>query len=144
VRRVDTDVTIRATPEQVWAVLTDFTKYPEWNSFIREVAGDIAIGARLRVRIHPPGGRPMTFRPTVRAVSPNRELRWLGHLGVPGLFDGEHVFELHPTGTHDTRVSHREEFRGLLVPLVPNGVFARIRDGFARMNDALRARVEMT
>jgi len=36
----------------------------------------------------------MTFRPTILKAEPNRELRWLGHLLVPGLFDGEHIFTI--------------------------------------------------
>jgi hypothetical protein len=142
VKRINTDIVIHATPQQVWKVLIDFMKYPDWNPFIRHAAGDIAIGARLDVRIHPPGGQPMKFRPMIRAVSPNRDLRWLGHLGLPGLFDGEHVFQLESLGTDRTHVRHSEEFRGLLVPIVPNAVFARIRRGFEGMNRALRDRLE--
>ena len=33
----------------------------------------------------------MTFRPEVLRCEPGRELRWLGHFLVPGLFDGEHA-----------------------------------------------------
>jgi len=36
----------------------------------------------------------MTFRPTILKAEPERELRWLGRLLLPGLFDGEHVFEI--------------------------------------------------
>jgi hypothetical protein len=36
----------------------------------------------------------MTFRPTVLNAETNRELRWLGHLLAPGLFDGEHSFTI--------------------------------------------------
>ena len=119
-RSIETEITIRGTPEQVWSVLTNFQKYPDWNPFIREASGEVKTGARLTVRIHPPDGRPMTFRPTVREASPSRELRWLGHLGLPGLFDGEHVFHLEPAGAGKTRLRQNEEFRGMLVHLFPN------------------------
>lgn len=141
-RRIQTEITIRGTPERVWAVLTDFRRYPDWNPFIREASGEIRIGARLDIRIHPPGGRPMRFRPTVREALPDRELRWLGHLGVPGLFDGEHVFTLEPAGGGQTRLRQEEEFRGVLVHLLPGSLFERTRRGFEEMNRALRATVE--
>jgi hypothetical protein len=144
VKRIETEITIRGTPEQVWSVLTDFRKYPDWNPFIREASGEVKMGARLEVRIHPPDGRPMTFRPTVREASPSRELRWLGHLGVPGLFDGEHVFQLEPTGVGQTRLRQNEEFRGVLVHLLPNSLFDKTRRGFEEMNRALRTTVENT
>ena len=65
VKTLETEVTIRATPEQVWSVLTDFAQYPAWNPFIREASGEAKAGAHLTVRIKPPGGKEMTFRPTV-------------------------------------------------------------------------------
>ena len=39
----------------------------------------------------------MTFRPTVLAVNPGRELRWRGQLLLPGIFAGEHSFLIEPT-----------------------------------------------
>jgi hypothetical protein len=76
---------IDAPAERVWAVVTDFAAYPEWNPFIRRISGELREGTRLEVRIEPPGGRALTFKPTVRVVEANRELRWLGRLLLPGI-----------------------------------------------------------
>src|SRR6185436_14817122 len=89
-KKLETSIDIDGAPAEVWSVLADVARYPEWNPFLRELSGALAVGARLRVRIEPPGGRAMTFRPTVRKAEPGRALVWLGHLIVPGLFDGEH------------------------------------------------------
>jgi hypothetical protein len=120
----------------------DFRRYPEWSPLIRQASGDVEIGARLTLRIHPPGGPPMTFCPTVQRVWPLRELAWVGHLGVPGLFDDEHVFHLEPSGMNQTHFKHSETFRGLLVPIVPSRLFETTRRGFEAMNRALRTIVE--
>ena len=61
-----------------------------------------------------PGRRPTTFRPRVLEAEPARRLRWLGHLLVPGLFDGEHRFTIEPAGPGRARVTQQETFRGLL------------------------------
>ena len=37
-------------PEAVWAVLMDFSKYPEWNPFILSIEGPAEVGAKLNVR----------------------------------------------------------------------------------------------
>ena len=55
-KRIQREIEIAATPEHVWDVLTDFASYPEWNPFIRSIAGEPRAGARLEVRIEPPGG----------------------------------------------------------------------------------------
>jgi len=83
----------------------------------------------------------MTFRPTVKGFVPNRELRWLGRVGIPMLFDGEHVFELSPIGPARTRFVQRENFRGLFVPFLAKSLDRDARRGFEEMNRALRARV---
>ena len=141
-REISTEIEINAPAGSVWTVLTDFQRYPEWNPFIPDAQGDVREGARLRVRIEPPGGRGMTFRPTVRRVREDRELRWLGHLFVPGLFDGEHIFELESAGEGTTRFVQRERFKGILVPILWGSLETNTRRGFEEMNAALKARVE--
>jgi len=139
-RRIETAIDIAAPPRAVWDVLVDFAAYPDWNPFIRRLQGEARVGARLEVTVQPPGGKPMTFRPTVLAAEPARELRWLGRVLMPGLFDGEHGFRLEPTAG-GCRLHHGETFGGLLVPL-----FGKMLDdterGFAALNAALKERVE--
>ena len=140
-RHIETSIEIDATPDRVWRVLTDFYRMPEWNPFITAISGPLQLGGRLSVRIDPPGGRAMTFKPTVRVSRGGRELRWLGRLVVPGLFDGEHYFLLKPNGGRKTHFVQGETFSGLLVgPL--GGTFAATEAGFRAMNEALKARVE--
>jgi len=86
----------------------------------------------------------MRFRPIAKVVVPNRELRWLGRLGLPRLFDGEHIFQIEPLGSTRARFIQRERFRGLLVPLMARSLNRDARRGFEEMNQALRARVNAT
>lgn len=137
-----TEIEIAAPPERVWGVLTDFDAFPRWNPFIRSIDGVLAERARLSVRIQPPGGRAMTFRPTVLRVEPERYLSWRGRTLIPGLFDGEHFFELAPSVSGHVRFVHGEVFRGLLVPLLARTLRTTTRQGFERMNLALKARAE--
>ncbi len=84
----------------------------------------------------------MRFRPTLRRLEPRRELRWLGRLILPRLFDGEHIFELEPVGEDRTRFVQREVFRGLLVPFLSRSLDRDTKRGFEEMNRALRSRAE--
>ena len=141
VREVRSEIVIDAPPERVWAVLTDFAAYPEWNPFIRRISGELREGAKLEVRIAPPGARATTFKPTVRALERNRELRWLGRLLVPGIFDGEHSLLIEPRERGRSRFVMSERFSGLLVGFF-KGTLAKTEVGFEQMNAALKARVE--
>jgi hypothetical protein len=142
-KELRTEIEFEGTPGEVWEVLTDLAAYPAWNPFLREIEGELRPGARLRVRFQPVGERGITMRPTVRAIEPGRELRWLGHLLVPGIFDGEHRFRIEGAGPGRVRFVQSERFGGVLLPLM----WARLRDGgtakgFRAMNEALARRVE--
>ncbi|MFZ5973699.1 MAG: SRPBCC family protein [Bacteroidota bacterium] len=141
-KEIRTEIVIQARPEKVWGVLTSFPQYPQWNPFLKKIEGPLQEGAQITARIEPPGSSGMTFKPTLLVVSPARELRWLGHLFVPGLFDGEHVFELYENTDGSTTFVQREEFGGILVPLFEKMLDNNTLAGFNAMNQSLKARAE--
>jgi hypothetical protein len=132
---------IAAPVETVWAELSAVSEYAEWNPFITSFEGELVVGGRLEVRIAPPGGRPMTFRPTITELEEGTRLEWLGRLLLPGVFDGRHSFHLEAIGTGRTRLTQSEQFSGILVPLTGK-TLERTRAGFEAMNEALRLRAE--
>jgi hypothetical protein len=139
-RTISAAVDIAATPEQVWAVLTDLDAYHDWNPFIQSASGQLTEGAALTLRLVPAQGRAMTFRPRVLAVQPGKLLRWIGRLIMPGIFDGTHQFALEDLGGH-TRLTQSETFRGVLVPFTGKTV-TRTESDFRALNQALKKRVE--
>ena len=140
-KQISTDILIRATPDQVWDVLTDFKSYPEWNPFIKSIEGEIAPGNQIAVRIEPPNASPMVFKPVVLACKVNNELRWKGKLLIPGLFDGEHTFQLRDNKDGTTTFIQSENFSGLLVRLFSKMLDNNTLEGFRQMNQALKNRV---
>ena len=140
-QQIETEITIHAAPETVWRVLSGFDQYPAWNPFITSISGEQRPGAKLTVRIQPPGSGGMTFKPTVLAFTAPTEFRWKGKLFLPGLFDGEHYFRLEKTGDNTTRFVHGEKFSGILVSLL-GGMLDKTKEGFALMNDALKKECE--
>lgn len=140
--QLHTEITIDAPPRLVWDILTDLEQYESWNPFVVAARGEVAVGQRLVNRLQPPGGRAQTFKPTVTEVEPARTFEWLGRLGLPGLFDGRHRFDLEATDSGGTLLTHREFFSGMLVPLFRSSLDTKARAGFELMNDALKARAE--
>ena len=82
-REITTEIEIHAPADRVWNILTNFSQFQQWNPFIRQAEGEVKEGARLRVRIEPPGSRGMTFKPLVtRAPSAGVSLaRAFAHSG---------------------------------------------------------------
>ena len=138
-KKIETEILINASTNKVWAILTDFDNYPNWNPFIKSIKGDIHPNKQIVVTIAPPNATKMTFRPTVLKLEKNKQLSWLGHVLFQGLFDGEHLFELVDNGDGTTLFKHNEEFRGLLAWMFNP---EKTKKGFLQMNQKLKELAE--
>jgi len=141
VKELHTEIEIAASPERVWRTLTDFASYRAWNPLLPSARGELREGEIVRVQLKT-GRRPITIKPRIVRVVPNRELTWRGSLPIPGLFTGEHHFEIHVLGDARVRFHQWEQFSGLLVPLLSRMLDGETRRGFEAMNAALKARAE--
>lgn len=139
---ISTEIIVNASQEHVWGVLVDFESYDQWNPFIKSIEGILEPGGRLKIRTELPNGKAFQFQPTLLTVSAPHELKWEGRLGIKGLFDGTHVFQLIAVSAEQTRVKHSETFRGLLVPLLRKMLLAQTSQSFHNMNVALKKRAE--
>jgi len=141
-KEIRTEINIKAPIEKVWKILTNFSDYPNWNPFLRWLHGNVAVGNKIAVRITPPGANGMTFKPNVLRFDKNREFRWLGHLFIPGLFDGEHIFELTDNGNGTITFVQREQFKGVFIPFFRKMLDVNTKQGFEAMNDKLKEKAE--
>ena len=140
-REIRTEIEINATPDRVWEVLSDLAAYPDWNPFIKEASGKLETGAKLDVYLQPSGGKGMGIKPTVLRADSGQEIRWLGRVFVPGIFDGEHYFIIERQREGGGRFVQGERFRGILVTFF-GGTLKDAERGFQEMNQALKKRAE--
>lgn len=87
---------IEAPPHVVFSGLVDVARWHEWCTWLAWDHGEMREGATLGLRLTPPGGGGYGFTPTVLTVDAPRHLAWIGRTGLPGVFDGEHHFEIAP------------------------------------------------
>ena len=137
-----TEIEINGTAERVWAALMDFSSYPKWNPFVREISGTPTVGSTLSVHIKPEGGMGAKLAPVIVKVDENKIFAWKGKFGVSGIFDGQHEFIIEPIDASRVRFVQREEFSGFLVPILWPMLRTNTRRGFEDMNQALRSLVE--
>lgn len=141
-KEIKTEILINATPAKVWSILTGFENYPNWNPFIKSIKGKVKVGNNIIARIEPPEAKGMTFKPKILTFETNKELSWIGHLLFPGLFDGEHKFELINNGEGKTTFIQSEKFKGILVPLFKKQLDNNTKKGFEEMNRKLKELAE--
>jgi hypothetical protein len=141
-RELHTEIAINATAERVWQVLMDFDSYPDWNPYIRKLKGDTAPGAKLEVRMDISGSREMNLKTRVSTAQAGREFGWSGRVLLPGIFDAEHVFIIEPIEEKSVRFVQREQFTGMLAPLILRRMEEGLRQSFNDMNQALKERAE--
>ncbi|MEW2389151.1 SRPBCC domain-containing protein [Streptomyces venezuelae] len=143
--RLSASLEMRATPAEVWRVLTDFESYPEWNPFITRAEvtshdGRLEEGATMRNRMHDASG-DTEFEPEIKEVERNAELRWLGKVPPGWIADGEHRFRIERTGPGRVRFTQSERFTGVAVPFVEGKLDDDTLPQFHAMNRALAQRV---
>ena len=108
----------------------------------REVRSAAGAGRALpRLPSHP-ALAAVSLRPTVTEATPGHRLRWLGRVGIPGIFDAEHSFTITVREEGGVRLSQDERFTGVLVPLMARSLDRHTQPAFEAMNTALKQRAE--
>lgn len=104
---------IDAPPAAVWAVLSDATAYPEWNSTVLGLEGAIAEGEVIELTSIVDPDR--TFELTVSAVVPNEGMVWSDG---NRRFRGERTFTLRARADGTTEFTMREVFTGSMMGMI--------------------------
>jgi hypothetical protein len=110
----DAAAEINASPDAIWAILTDAPGYQAWDSGVERVEGSIAPGEKIKVVSRANPGR--AFLVKVTEFAPGRRMTWSGGM-LLGLFKGVRTFTLAPGTDGTTRFTMREEYTGPLLPL---------------------------
>jgi len=119
----------------------DFDNFSKWNPFMKQISGDPEVGSRIHVFLQPPNSRGILFNPKILEFKPEEKIRWLGHLWVPKIFDGEHSLIIKKRDTDNVLFIQKEEFTGILVPIL-GGLLKDSKKGFEMMNKALKEEAE--
>jgi hypothetical protein len=129
---------INATPEAIWAILTDSTKWTSWNPTIEKIEGSIAPGAKVKVNTKISHGRAFPVR--VTEFAPPQRMVWTGEMPL-GLFKGVRTYTLTPTKNGGVEFAMREEFSGLMAPLITRSI-PDLQPSFNEFAAALKTRAE--
>ncbi len=130
---------IAASPERIWALLTNAESFPKWNSTVTSLEGPIELGRTLALKV--PLDPKRTFKPKVTKLVAEREMEWSD--GFAPMFRGVRTFTLTPKSDGTTEFEMREVFSGLMLPMIRASLpdFAPAFETYAR--DLARAAEEI-
>ena len=140
-KSIHTEIIINASTEKVWEILTDLSAWEQWNPFIIKGEGKLETDKKIKTTMKS-GDKIYVFKPRIQEVETNKSFSWLGHLYMPGIFDGHHYFQLEAIGPNQTRLIQGERFKGILSGMLLKKIGEQTAENFARMNQALKQQVE--
>jgi hypothetical protein len=136
--RFAASTTIDAPADRIWAILTDGSKWTDWNPTVVKFEGSIGQGQTLKV--YPAINPKRAFPVKVSHFQAPRVMVWTG--GMPlGLFKGVRTFELNGTPSGAVEFSMREVYSGPLAPLIGRSI-PDLQPEFEKFVQALKARAE--
>ena len=140
-KSIRTEIIIDAPKNAVWDILTDFSRYAEWNPFIIKAEGNLEKGRYIRNTMLN-DGKQFVFKPRILSVIAHQYFDWLGSLFIKGLFDGHHYFEIEEISPNQTRLIQGEHFSGILSGIILRKIAESTRKNFISMNVAVKQRAE--
>ncbi len=135
-KSVHHEIIINAKSENVWEVLVDMKKYPDWNPVMQLLGGDLVEGERVKYQFTQDESNQSVIGASVEKIIPNELLNQKG--GLPFILTFDHKYILKSQGEY-TKVIIHEDYSGIGVNFWnPQPV----ETAYGYLNNALKARVE--
>ncbi len=138
---IHTTIDIDAPPERVWAALSDFAAYPDWNPLTVKVEGELVVDAVVKLHVDL-GGDLLVRKHVISRVDPHQALCWIVRTRKPWLMRGERCQRIEDLGDGRSRFTNEEGVFGLTSYIVALTHKGRIRAGLEAMSQALKERAE--
>ena len=107
-RQTSVSIEIKADAVIIWALLTNASDYPRWNSTVISIEGSIEKGQKIKLKSTLDPKR--TFKLKVKELEPEKRLVW-------GDGKGERVFAITENQNGGITFSMTEKIGGLMFPM---------------------------
>lgn len=136
--RFSAKTTINASPDEIWAILIDAERYPEWDPGIDHIEGAIAPGESVKFFTVIDPSR--AFAVKVTTFEPGSKMVLTG--GMPmGLFKSERTHTLTPDGEIGTLFHTEEIFSGIMLSMFKSKI-PDLTKNFEQFAAGLKSRAE--
>jgi len=106
-------INIHASPDRVWALMTNAADFPRWNSTVKSVEGKIAAGETIQLvaTISP----TRTFKLNIIEFVPGKRMVWSDG---NAMFKGVRTYTVNGRSDSSTDFSMSEVYTGLMLPMI--------------------------
>ena len=140
--KVDTEIEIDGTADEVWKIITNFRGYSDWNPTITNASGELIEGSPVDVTFGLPFSKSMDLSLEVHDIEKGKTFSLVSKLLEPKILDSTHYLRVKKSDNGNVKFCQGERFSGLLLYLVFPVIKGTLEKGFEDMNKALKNRVE--
>jgi hypothetical protein len=131
-----TQITIKSSPAEVWSMLTDVEKYPEWHPYIKKIEGKLDRKSKIKVTYKKSDTEDGVFSAYMLDNEVNKKLSWGGSLGF--IFRAKHYYIIEAVGADSVKLIQGEYWRGILGGIYGKKIYENTTRKFELMNNKLK------
>ena len=136
---VQSEIIIDATPEEVWAIVTDLKSYEVWHSFIYGIEGELGLDEKLKVEIEVLN-KKVKIRARITVLNKNKNFTWVGKL--PAIGKATHYYKLKALEGGRTKLTQGEFWKGVGAKVYAKKHFMKAYKDKQKMNKKIKKMVE--
>jgi len=142
-QEIRTEIEIAAPPAKVWSILTDISKWQDWNPVINKSSGTAAIGSELNITMcgKEDGKDGPNYSPTVTKLEEAKKFSWRATMMAGFIFTNGKIIELEETSS-GTRLVHKETFSGMMAAMMRGQMEKGVPPMLNKFNNALKELAE--
>lgn len=138
-RKIYTEITINASPQHVWSVLTDFENY-NWAHSFKGLTGDIQNGGQVKAHFQNPKNKKMSSFNHALSYQEGVEFGWSDKFSM-GMKDN-HVYRVEASAEGKSRFIQIDEVKGGLTWLMGGQIISFEKEHYPKFNRTLKQEVE--
>jgi len=133
---VITQITIKSSPAEVWSMLTDLEKYPDWHPYIKKIEGKLDKKTKIKVTYKKNDTQEGAFPAYIIDNEVNKKLSWGGSLGF--IFRAKHYYIIEAVGADSVKLIQGEFWRGIFGGMYGKKIYVDTAHKFELMNKKMK------
>jgi len=135
-------VTINAPPNDVWKVLVDIDRYPQWNRYATSAVGELRVGGEVEISVPRQGEKRRAVNNRVTELVVDQRLRWRSLSWYRLLVYGRRCRHLEAQPDGSTLFREVETMHGPLAGVIQRAMATQLLLGLQTECDSLKQEVE--